>query len=77
LAAPAAVIAHAPTLDGEQVVVPPGGFYGDWVTSCVVGLCKESRGRVIECRYEHQAHARVVPISSHPPNDPYDASGTG
>jgi hypothetical protein len=31
-------------VDGEQVVPQPGGFYGGWITSCVVGVFKGTPG---------------------------------
>ncbi len=32
------------TVNGEQVVPQPGGFYGGWITSWIVGPFKGVRG---------------------------------
>ena len=32
------------TVNGEQVVPQPGGFYGGWITSWIVGPFKGIRG---------------------------------
>ena len=34
------------TVDGEVVVAQPGGFYGGWVTSRVVGPFKGKPGAI-------------------------------
>ena len=35
------------TVNGGQVIPQPGGFYGDWITSWVVGPCKGIPGSMV------------------------------